>query len=319
MKKNVKVMSLILVCMLITAVFGSTSAFAESTKYLNFYPTGSRTVNVNAQDYFQVLSSAAEPPTVKVDDTTKLKVEFDKQVGDATLKTYQYRYEGLKAGSVTVTVASKDDMTAKETFTIKAVSGSAENIKIKSDTTGNLSLKQGSSYTLKITCTDKNGAAVKPIFTVGNNKVLKVQFLKQSGSNFYYKITAIGKVGQETGIYTAAKGIEAVRQGKVLIVSSTKTTTDNTEKNIVKSDTTGEFGLAKGASYSFKITCPKGIVPIFTVGTKGVFSFELVKKSGNNYFYKITAVGNPGQSSGIYTTIPNQKPVKQCKVLIARG
>lgn len=319
MKKNVKVMSLILVCMLITAVFGSTSAFAESTKYLNFYPTGSRTVNVNAQDYFQVLSSAAEPPTVKVDDTTKLKVEFDKQVGDATLKTYQYRYEGLKAGSVTVTVASKDDMTAKETFTIKAVSGSVENITIKSDTTGNLSLKQGSSYTLKITCTDKNGAAVKPIFTVGNSKVLKVQFLKQSGSNFYYKITAIGKVGQETGIYTAAKGIEAVRQGKVLIISSTKTTTDNTEKNIVKSDTTGEFGLAKGASYSFKITSPKGIVPIFTVGTKGVFSFELVKKSGNNYFYKITAVGNPGQSSGIYTTIPNQKPVKQCKVLIARG
>lgn len=313
MKKNVRVMSLILVCMLITAVFGSTSAFAESTKYLNFYPTGSRTVNVNAHDYFQVLSSAAEPPTVKVDDTTKLKVEFDKQVGDATLKTYQYRYEGLKAGSVTVTVASKDDMTAKETFTIKAVSGSVETVTIKSDTTGNLSLKQGSSYTLKITCTDKNGAAVKPIFTVGNSKVLKVQFLKQSGSNFYYKITAIGKVGQETGIYTAAKGIKAVRQGKVLIISS------DTEKKIVKSDTTGEFGLAKGASYSFKITCPKGIVPIFTVGTKGVFSFELVKKSGNNYFYKITAVGNPGQSSGIYTTIPNQKPVKQCKVLIAHG
>ena len=313
MKKNVKVMSLILVCMLITAVFGSTSAFAESTKYLNFYPTGGRTVNVNAQDYFQVLSSAAEPPTVKVDDTAKLKVEFDKQVGDATLKTYQYRYEGLKAGSVTVTVASKDGMTAKEIFTVKAVTAAVENITIKSDTTGNFSLKQGSSYVVKITCKDKNGAAVKPIFTVGNSKVLKVQFLKQSGINFYYKITAIGKVGQETGIYTAAKGIEAVRQSKVLITSAAA------EKISIKSDTTGEFGLAKGASYSFKITSPKGVVPIFTIGTKGVFSFELVKKSGNDYFYKITAIGNPGQSAGIYTSIPNEKAVKQCKVLIARG
>ncbi len=325
MKKNVKMISLGLVCLLIV-VFGSTAAFAQNAKaYLNFYPTGSRTVNVNTKDYFQVLTSAAEPPTVKVSDETRLKVEFDKQVGDATLKTYQYRYEGLKAGSVTVTVASKDNMTVKETFTVKeSVSPStSENIVIKSDTTGDFSIKQGRSYTFKITCTAKNGVSVKPIFTVGNNSVLKSEFVRRDGNNFYYKVTATGKVGQESGVYTAVSGKKPVRQSKIIITSATGNTTAGTgskkQTPSVKCDTSGEFGIAKGAKYCFKITASKGNVPTFTFGTKNVFTSKLIKKSGNDYFYEITAIGKPGQSAGVYTTLPGQKPVKQCKVLIARG
>lgn len=317
MKKHLKSISLFLVCTMLTIVFAGTTAFAESVKFLSFYPTGNRTIDVNEQDYFQVLSSATEAPTVKVSDTSKLKVEFDKQVGDnAALNTYQYKYKGLKAGSTTVTLTSKDNMTAKETFTVKAVSDSNDNIIIKSDTTGNLSLKQGSSYTLKITCATKGGKAIKPTVTVGDSKVLKVQYLKQSGSNFYYKITAIGKVGQETSVYTAAAGNKAIRQFKATIINPA-TTSGNMGTILVKCDTTHQFNLKKGASYIFKITSPKEFVPIFTIGTKGIFSFELIKKSGDEYFYKITAIGTAGQSAGIYTTIPDQNPVKHCKVLIA--
>lgn len=308
MKKSLKVTSLILVCILITSVFGITSAFATSTKFLSFYPTGTRTIDVNQQDYFQVLSTATEPPTVKVGDTTKLKVEFDKQIGTATPKMYQYKYVGLKAGSTTVTLTSKDDLTAKETFTVK--SSNSNDVVIKSDTTGNLFMKQASSYTLKITCATKGGKVTKPIVTVGDNKILKVEYLKQNGSNFYYKITAIGKVGQSTGLYAAAAGTKAVKQFAVTIT--------NTSKNIkIKCDTTKDFGLKKGASYIFKMTSANGVMPIFTVGTKGLFSFELIKKSGDDYFYKITAVGTAGRSAGIYTTIPNENPVKQCKVTIS--
>ncbi len=312
MKKSLKVTSLILVCMLIISAFGGTFAFAASTKFLSFYPTGTRTINVNQQDYFQVLSTATEPPTVKVGDTAKLKAEFDKQIGTAALRTYQYKYIGLQAGSTTVTLTSKDGLTAKETFTVK--NSAANDIVIKSDTTGNLLMKQASSYTLKITCATKGGKATKPIVTAGDSKILKVEYLKQSGSNFYYKITAIGKAGQSTGLYAAAAGIKAVKQFTVTITNRVI----NTSKNIkIKCDTTRDFSLKKGASYVFKITSANGVIPIFTIGTKGPFSFELIKKSGDNYFYRITAVGTAGQSAGIYTTIPNENPVRQCKVMIS--
>ena len=319
MKKNVKIVSLVLVCILIVSAFGGTTAFAASPTFLSFYPTGSRTVTVNAKDYFQVLSSATEPPTVKADDAAKLKIEFDKQVGDATLKTYQYQYEGLKAGSVTVTVTSKDNLTTKETFIVKepAVSSTSTTVVVKSDTTGDLKLKQGSSYTIKITGTGKNGVAVKPTFSVGNGSVLKWQFVKQVGTNFYYKITAIGKVGQESGFYTTVPGGKAAKQGKVIIVSAAVQTV--TTASSVKCDTTGEIAITKGAKYCFKITVNKGNDLLFAMGTKNIFTSKLLKKSGNDYYYEITAVGNPGQSAGVYTTLKGQKPVKQCRVLIALG
>ncbi|MBW7571512.1 hypothetical protein [Caproiciproducens faecalis] len=259
-----------------------------------------------------MLSTAAEPPTVKIGDTTKLKVEFDKQIGTATPQKYQYKYVGLKAGSTTVTLTSKDGLTAKETFTVK--SSNANDVVIKSDTTDNLFMKPASSYTLKITCATKGGKATKPIVTVGDNKILKVEYLKKNGSNFYYKITAIGKAGQSAGLYTAAAGTKAVKQFTVIITNQVI----NTSKNIkIKCDTTKDFGLKKGASYIFKMTSANGVMPIFTVGTKGLFRFELIKKSGDDYFYKITAVGTAGKSAGIYTTIPNENPVRQCKVTIS--
>jgi len=64
------------------------------------------------------------------------------------------------------------------------------------------------------------------------------------------------------------------------------------------SDTTKDFSVAKGSSYQFKITSTTA--PTFTVGTAGVFKVELASKNGNAYFYKITAIGNVGASTGVY-------------------
>ena len=64
------------------------------------------------------------------------------------------------------------------------------------------------------------------------------------------------------------------------------------------SDTTKDFSVAKGSSYQFKITSTTA--PTFTVGTAGVFKVELASKNGNDYFYKITAIGNVGASTGVY-------------------
>lgn len=64
------------------------------------------------------------------------------------------------------------------------------------------------------------------------------------------------------------------------------------------SDTTSNVSVAKGASYTFKITSTTA--PSFGVGTAGVFTVALASHTGNDYFYKITATGNVGASTGIY-------------------
>lgn len=64
------------------------------------------------------------------------------------------------------------------------------------------------------------------------------------------------------------------------------------------SDTNNDFSVAKGSAYQFKIT--SATAPTFTTGTAGVFSVALASKNGNDYFYKITAIGNVGASTGIY-------------------
>lgn len=67
---------------------------------------------------------------------------------------------------------------------------------------------------------------------------------------------------------------------------------------VAVSDTTKDFSVAKGSTYQFKIT--SATAPTFTTGTAGVFSVALASVKGNEYYYKITAIGNVGAATGIY-------------------
>ena len=70
------------------------------------------------------------------------------------------------------------------------------------------------------------------------------------------------------------------------------------------SDTTCDFSV--NGAYTFKVTSKNGKVPAFVVGTSGVFDVTLAKVSGNDYFFKITAVGAPGAKAGIYINGANR-------------
>jgi hypothetical protein len=65
------------------------------------------------------------------------------------------------------------------------------------------------------------------------------------------------------------------------------------------SDTGATLTVAQGASYTFKITTSDGKEPAFTLGGAG-FTLTKVGKSGNAYFYKITATGAVKTSVGVY-------------------
>ncbi len=86
----------------------------------------------------------------------------------------------------------------------------------------------------------------------------------------------------------------------------------------VVSDTTVNFTLKRGSAYCFKMTVVNGnaMAPSFTVGNGDVLKTQFVAKVGNDYYYRVYATGTPGQSTGVYTTLPGNAAVKHCTVTI---
>ncbi|WP_195983934.1 lectin like domain-containing protein [Clostridium sp. D33t1_170424_F3] len=86
----------------------------------------------------------------------------------------------------------------------------------------------------------------------------------------------------------------------------------------VVSDTTVNFTLKRGAAYCFKMTVVNGNgqVPSFTVGNGEVLKTQFVAQIGNAYYYRVWAIGAPGQSAGVYTTLQGSAAVKHCTVTI---
>ena len=87
----------------------------------------------------------------------------------------------------------------------------------------------------------------------------------------------------------------------------------------VYSDTTVNFSLKRGSAYCFKMTVVNGngVAPSFTVGNGSVLRTQFVAQIGNDYYYRVYAIGTPGQSTGVYTTLPGQNAQKHCAVTIA--
>ena len=86
----------------------------------------------------------------------------------------------------------------------------------------------------------------------------------------------------------------------------------------VRSDTTADFTLKRGNAYCFKMTVVNGssAAPNFTVGNGSVLKTQFVAKIGNDYYYRVWAVGTPGQSTGVYTTMAGEAPQQHCVVTI---
>lgn len=87
----------------------------------------------------------------------------------------------------------------------------------------------------------------------------------------------------------------------------------------VRSDTTLPFTLKRGQAYCFKMTVLNGstAAPNFTVGDGSVLKTQFVAKVGNDYYYRVWAVGMPGKSTGVYTQMPQEMPQRHCIVTIA--
>ncbi len=141
------------------------------------------------------------------------------------------------------------------------------------------------SYQFKIT--SKNGFA--PFFVIGTPGVFNYALIKTVGNDYYYRITAIGDVDSKAGIYVNGTKVLVATVGADFI-----------------SDTTLPFNVKMNASYVFKVTADAK--PKFVAGTSSVFKTEIVKSTGRDYFFRVTAVGKACASCGFYIN-SQERPV----------
>lgn len=87
----------------------------------------------------------------------------------------------------------------------------------------------------------------------------------------------------------------------------------------VVSDTTVDFTVRRGTAYCFKMTVMNSntLVPSFTVGNGDVLKTQYVTRMGNDFYFRVWAIGTAGESAGVYTILPGNAPVKHCTVKIA--
>ena len=146
------------------------------------------------------------------------------------------------------------------------------------DTTYDFSVK--GSYQIKIT--SKNGQA--PTFIVGTSGVFNASFVNKIGNDYFYKLTAVGQIGAKAGIYV---------NGENLLIA-----TVGAHVPTFTSDTNNDFNV--NSIYQIKITSKDGKIPTFAIGTAGVFTAKFVSKVGNDYYYKLIAIGQSGAKAGVY-------------------
>lgn len=157
-----------------------------------------------------------------------------------------------------------------------ATSGNAQPQGCVSDTVGNFSIN--GVYQYKLTST--NGTV--PAVTVSNSN-FRVVLASQNGNDYFYKVYAIGAPGQTCDVYVNGTKVSTVTASAVY--------------GGVMSDTTAPFTVKKGASYQFKLTASSQ--PTMVAGSSS-FRVEYVGNSGNDWFFKVYAIGNAGDGCGFY-------------------
>ena len=147
-----------------------------------------------------------------------------------------------------------------------------------SDTTNDLTVD--GVYQFRITSLD----GTVPFLTVSNAN-FRVEFVSQEGSDYFFKIYAQGAAGSTTEISV---------NGTALL---TATVGGGAQVDGVISDTTAPFTVVKGGTYQFRLTASER--PSFAAGSAS-FTVEYAGQIGSDYFYKVHAVGEPGDGCGFY-------------------
>jgi len=169
---------------------------------------------------------------------------------------------------------------------------------LKCDTTVPYTFGSNSVYCYKIT----TPSTTIPVATSSNSAAVSVAYYGKTTGGYLYKITNVNSGSAEiTTTGSNGTSVSFIANGRA---------------NGLVSDTTTPFTMKLGGTYQFKFTATGTSVgvPRITTGNGSVLRPTLVTKIGNSYYCKFNAVGRG--CTGVYTTLPNQKPVIQCVVTV---
>ena len=172
--------------------------------------------------------------------------------------------------------------------------------------------------------TDRSVAAFKAALSVAKTVAADANADEQAVAKAYTNLEAAANnlvKAEKPSTGNSGKGSTSANVGNAYgaagVVSAAQGVAS--QQAYVVSDTTVNFTLKHGQAYCFKMTVVNGnaMTPGFTAGNGEVLKTQFVAKVGNDYYYRVYAIGTPGQSTGVYTTLPGQNAVKHCTVTIA--
>lgn len=141
--------------------------------------------------------------------------------------------------------------------------------------------------------------------------------LNEAYTDLYQALNALEKKNDSKKSSSSSSSYNWNLYGPAGIVATNATATAIAP--YVVSDTTVNFTVNRGTAYCFKMTVMNSntLIPNFTVGNGDVLKTQYVTRIGNDFYYRVWAIGTPGQSAGVYTSLPGQNAVKHCTVKVA--
>ena len=145
-----------------------------------------------------------------------------------------------------------------------------------SDTVGAVDVS--GAYQFRFTSTNGTPPAVEL-----DSPNFRAVLVSQEGNDYFYKVYAVGQPGQQCTVTVNGTAVAQL--------------TASAGYGGVISDTTAPFSVAAGGSYQFRLTADTQ--PTMTAGSPS-FTVESVGNEGRNWFFKVYAVGKPGDGCGFY-------------------
>ena len=145
-----------------------------------------------------------------------------------------------------------------------------------SDTLGKVDVN--GAYQFRLTSTNGTPPTVEL-----DGEGFRAELASQEGNDYFWKVYAVGQTGQTCTVIVNGTAVAKLTAASV--------------SGGVVSDTTAPFTVAAGGSYQFRLTADAK--PTMAAGSPS-FTVEYVGNEGKDWFFKVYAVGKPGDGCGFY-------------------
>ena len=242
---------------------------------------------------FKITTSGSVAPTATTSNSSVVTVSYYAATTDGFL--YQLTNKGAGTATITVRDQSGNTITIPVTGYGSSNSGSGSTGTLPCDTSA-YTFTTLNAYTYKVT----TNSATAPTATSSNPSAVSVAYKGTCEGGYLFTITNQG-AGTATITTTDADGRTCS------FVATGKGTSSGYS---IKSDTTAQFSLRVGATYTFKFTVTGGGAPQFASGNTNYLQIVKTVQEGNDYL--VTFKGVAAGQVGVYASANGPSMTRQC-------